>query len=410
LTVNAQIETGRRAALAILKPSDSDLQHGLELHKDALVIESYGFAPRGSLDVAAMEELLAANASAAEIDSLREDGQMTRCATVDRKEYLEAFEASGVTCVINNAGQEGNSVTTMIKRLARYNYATDLMRDECPRAVCPDDIVAAKEAGRHCLYPSANGVPMVERHETVEDELQFIRIFFQLGIRMAHITYNRANLLGSGCGEANDGGLTDFGHRAVAELNKQGIIVDVAHSGHRTSLEAAQASEKPLVVSHSVVHAMSGHYRGKPDEVIRAVVDTGGTMGICAYPAFLGGSCDINAFLDHIDYVAKNFGADYVTIGTDVAYMNAYWRSKEYHQLYQRFPKARAHWRGLWPQPGVALPEGIGEEAVQSLAWTNWPYFTVGLVQRGYSDSDIRKILGGNMLRVARELWDTRKV
>ncbi|OAM90080.1 dipeptidase [Termitidicoccus mucosus] len=107
---------------------------------------------------------------------------------------------------------------------------------------------------------------------------------------MMHLTDNRRNLPGDGCAESADGGLSEFGRAVIAEMNWVGIIPDVAHSGLRTSMEAAQCSKKPVVASHTVAGALSRHYRGKTDEVIREIVKTGGYVGICAVPRFYRGT------------------------------------------------------------------------------------------------------------------------
>jgi membrane dipeptidase len=293
-----------------------------------------------------------------------------------------------------------------MKRLARFTFATDLAADFCPKAVHPDEIVAAKRAGRHCLYLTMNGVPLRQQWESVRDELRLIRIFHQLGVRMMHLTYNRRNPIGDGVGEPNDGGLSDFGHAVVAEMNRLGVIVDVSHSGWRTSLEAARASRRPMVASHTTCGGVYSHFRGKPDEVIRAICDTGGLVGICCISRFLGGDGDIRTFLNHIDYLVKKFGADHVAIGTDVAYTSRHdgtERAKVRPRKDGRSPLAVAgpRWEHLWPVDNFR----VQPQAEQSLAWTNWPLFTVGLVQRGHSEETIRKILGENVLRVARANW-----
>src|SRR4051812_47190702 len=138
-----------------------------------------------------------------------------------------------------------------MKRLARFTYVTDVLRPFVAKAVAPDDIVAAKEEGRHCLHLSGNGVPLAQRWTSVEEELGSIRLFFQLGIRMMHLTYNRRNMLGDGCAEPANAGLSELGRVAVDEMNRVGVLVDVAHSGWRTSLEAAKASRLPVVASHT---------------------------------------------------------------------------------------------------------------------------------------------------------------
>jgi membrane dipeptidase len=176
----------------------------------------------------------------------------------------------------------------------------------------------------------------------------------------------------------------------------------VAHSGWKTSLDAAKTSEKPMVASHTTCAALNKHIRSKPDEVIRAIADTGGLVGICCIPSFLGGTGDIAAMLDHVHHVASKFGAGHVAIGTDVAYTSRN-AAAENKKIPSR-PRGRAEFRSLWPGDALAAQPGMHPKARESLAWTNWPLFTVGLVQRGYSDEDIRKILGGNMVRVAREV------
>ncbi len=399
---NEVIQHARQAALEVLKPSKKDLEHGLELHAHSLVFDAYGFAPRAAVDGDAIRRAVEGGASYEEFKDMRERMSMTRYATdpTERAEFLEAWAASGVTCVFQNAGEEGQDPLRMIKRLAHFTYATELMRDLVPKAATPDDIEAAKRLGRHCLYFTANGIPLRQQWLSVEDELRCVRIFFELGIRMMHTTYQRRNMIGDGCGEQSDGGLSDFGRAAIAELNRVGIIVDVAHSGWQTSLDAARGSEKPVVASHTTCAAVYRHIRSKPDEVIRAIADTGGLVGICWVPAFLGGSCDIAAVLDHVDHVVRTFGSDYVAIGTDVAYTsrNAAAEAKKIPKL----PRRRTEFRGLWPDGSLTIPDGANPKARDTLAWTNWPLLTVGLVQRGYSDQDIQKIIGGNMLRVAR--------
>jgi membrane dipeptidase len=393
-------QPARETALSILQPTPSQLEHGLALHQASLVIEAYGFAPRAAVDEKPLIAAAEAGASAYEIEQL--SGEMAMLNMVadseQRRAFAEVFDQAGVTCIFQNAGEENNDIETLLRRLGRFTHAADAMPEVLRRATTPDDIVAAHQEKKHCLYLTTNGVPLPNRFRNTSEGVNFIRTFFQLGVRMMHLTYNRRNLIGDGCGEPSDGGLSEFGRAVVEEMNRVGVIVDIAHSGIQTGLDAARCSEKPVVISHAICTALSDHCRAKPDELIRAVAETGGLIGICCIPYFLQGSGDINAFLDHIDHAVQLVGADHVAIGTDVAAQLGPPLKNS-----AAMPRSRTRFESLWP-PRDAARDAQWHKPQQrdSLAWTNWPLFTVGMVQRGYRDEDIQKIIGGNVLRVAR--------
>lgn len=395
---NDKIERDRQVGLSILKPSQRDLDYGLALHRESVVFDAYGFAPRAAVDGDALRELAEDGGSDIELQDRSEDMAMTRAATVaaEREEFVRAWNAAGMTCLFQNCGEESSDPLRLIKRLARFTYLTDHLDGVLRRTVSPEGVEQAHADGLGCLYFTGNGVPLTQQWVSVEDELRYVRIFFQLGIRMMHVTYNRRNRLGDGCAETANGGLSDFGRAAVAEMNRIGVIVDVAHSGWQTSLDAARASARPMVASHTTCEGIYAHIRSKPDEVMRAIADTDGFVGICCISRFLRRTGDIQALLDHVDYAVKLLGADHVAIGTDVAYRSQY--TEEEARKPPPRGRRRTRFAALWPEDDFVTEAFM----TQSLAWTNWPLFTVGMVQRGYSDDSIRKILGGNVLRVAR--------
>lgn len=400
---NEAIAKARRAALALLKPTPAQLERGLELHAASVVIEPYGFAPRAAWNGDEVRRAHEQGASDDELETLMDEMENTRYVPDqgERDEFVAAWRSSGVTCIFQNAGQESQAPLKLLRRLGYFTYAVDMLRDFIVRVVEAEDILLAKESGRAAMVLTANGVPLEQRWATVAAELGLIRTFFQLGVRMMHLTYNRRNMIGDGCAEPSDAGLSDFGRAVVAEMNRTGIIVDVAHSGQRTSLEAAKASSKPMVASHSACYALNPHYRAKRDEVIQAIADTGGFIGICAVADFLGRSHDLNAMLDHVDYAVRKFGVDHVAIATDYSY-----RSRAAGREHRKIParrRLRPGWEAFWPTRIAQYPEGQ-----ETMAWTNWPLFTVGLAQRGYSDADIRKLVGGNALRVAKAIFPAR--
>lgn len=400
---NQTIARAKQIALDILKPTAKQLEHGLKLHAESLVFDGYAFSPRTSTDPEIIAKMMEDGASEVELQDATEDMGMTRAVTNlrEREEFMMAFRASGVTCIHQNAGEECQHPQRLIKRLARFTFLTDMLKPFLTKATKPNDIELVKKSDGHCLYLTGNGVPLPQDWISVEEELRTIRVFFQLGIRMMHVTYQRRNMLGDGCAETANGGLSDFGRQAIAEMNRQGVLVDIAHSGWQTSLEAAKVSTKPVVASHTTAAGLHHHIRSKPDEVLKALADSGGYAGICCISQFLGGKCDINAFLDHIDYVVKKIGIDHVAIGTDVAYSSRPNGNNSIKLPPRR--KSRTRFAALWPKETLTATESARE----SIAWTNWPLFTVGLVQRGYRDEDVKKIIGGNVMRVAKAVFPT---
>lgn len=393
------------AALAALKPSKRDMEYGLGLHRESIVCEPYGFSPLSEVPPSYILKKAETNASPREMQSYRAEMRVIHY-LLDEGEwevYREAFDQSGITCIFQNAGEEIQDPLIILERLSRYSHVTDMKSDFVFKAVVPEDMERAKKENRHCLYMMSNGVPLMQRWQSPEEELHLLKLFFMLGVRMMHLTYNRRNMLGDGCGEPANAGLSDFGRIAVREMNRVGIMVDIAHSGEQTGFDAVKASSRPVVASHSACAALNSHCRCKSDSLIRAVAESGGYIGICAIQKFIGGRGGINDVLDHIDYATKKFGSDHVAIGTDISYLSPVKKEKEIQGPPGQ--RMRPGWEKLWP--AYEVPEARRkdfERYAPTLSWTNWPLFTVGLVQRGYSDADIRKIIGENVLRTAKEV------
>ena len=390
-------EEYRQLAIDILRPSQRDLEHGLELHKNSFVFDAYGFMPKNS-DYPDMTELIASGASRDELNWRGEEYCMNAAFNDPAvlKKFKEAWEFSGVDVIFQNSGLEGNDIEVFLRRLSCYTYIVDKLPEVYERAVFPHQLTDIWKRGKKALYMTTNGVPLSCKYTSVADQLMHIEVFFKLGIRMMHLTYNRRNLIGDGCAEEANAGLSDFGKQVIAEMNRVGVIPDCAHSGLRTSYDAAKCSKKPVVASHAVAGGLSTHYRSKSDEVIQAIKETGGYVGICAHAPFLQHDMNIKTFIDHIDYVARKFGVDHVAIGTDHGTSLGTGVSG-----YKPNPN-RPIWESYWrpPYAGIAPEMRDGHD---SMTWINWPMFTVGLVQRGYTDDEIRKIIGGNVLRVCEE-------
>lgn len=408
---NPAINHARQIGLDVLKPSEAELQRGFELHDASLVIDSYGFSAFAGIDSEALCALLDENVGIDVFRRRQVDMLMTRMADHPQEaaDFAEAWRAAGVTCVLRNSGEEGNAIAQLVERLAHNTYVTDRLPDVMVRATEPTHIEQAKREGKHCFYLTTNGVPLPLQFRNVAHEVSWIRIFAQLGVRMMHLTYNRRNPIGDGCAEVNDGGLSDLGIEVVREMNRCGVIVDGAHSSNQTCIDMAKASDVPVVVSHAICDAVRQHCRAKTDETIKAVADTGGYIGIACIPTFVGGSGDIHALLDHIDHAVQLVGPEHVTIGSDRACES---RASQQGKAVEPPAPPPRRFENFWPtnDPYLDASQFRDERMVQSLAWTNFPLFTVGMAQRGYSDDAIAAILGGNVMRVAKAVWARRVV
>jgi len=224
--MDKEIEKCREVAIKLLNPSRKELEKGLKIHQESIIWDAYGFAPISSVNSEILKKLIKEGATEIEIQDLKEDMMMT--GYVYNKEeqdiYFNAWKTSGVTCIMQNAGEESNLPTVIMKRLARFIWATDILKPYLRKVVTPEEVIIVKKEKINSLCFSTNGVPLTNQFISVEDELRYIKIFYQFGVRMMHLTYNRRNLIGDGCMEENDAGLSDFGKSVVKELNRVGIM------------------------------------------------------------------------------------------------------------------------------------------------------------------------------------------
>jgi membrane dipeptidase len=186
----------------------------------------------------------------------------------------------------------------------------ELFKRSCDKALLAtsvEDIRRAKENGKMAVTFG------LQNASQIEDGLNLLAIFHRLGIKIIQLTYQRRNLIGDGCGERTDCGLSRFGIQVVEEMNKLGILIDLSHVGYTTTIEAIEISKEPVVFSHSNVRSLCDHVRNKSDEQIRALAEKGGVIDIASQAHFLKpygpiAGATIEDYLDHIDYVVKLAG------------------------------------------------------------------------------------------------------
>jgi membrane dipeptidase len=232
----------------------------------------------------------------------------------------------------------------------------------------------------------------LEGAEPLGNDLAVLRLLHRLGLRMLSVTWARRTALGVGDWEHDSsGGLTRLGRRAVEEMNRLGIIVDVSHGSDRTTADVLAASSKPVIASHANARALRDHPRNLTDDVIRAIAASGGLVGAVAVPNFIdAGDPTIARWADHVEHLIEIAGIDHVAIGADF-----YRYEREIHAA-----QGMAETDGA-PFPGTARFVFAGMENSEQL-----PGLTAELTKRGITETDLRKIYRDNFLRVMAAVVD----
>ena len=220
-----------------------------------------------------------------------------------------------------------------------------------------EDIVRAKVTEKPAILLA------IENADCTEKSLGVVRSLYELGVRSIGMTHHVSSVAADGCLEARDGvGLTQFGVALVGEMNRLGMLVDLAHISPGGFFHALEVSEKPVIFSHGNTRALCDHPRNLTDEQLRALAENGGVMGVTFVPDFVDAdNPSLECLLDHIDHIAEVAGIETAAIGSD------------------------------FDGGGTLLEDAIG-----------LPCITEGLLRRGYSAEAVRKVLGENTLRVLR--------
>ena len=235
------------------------------------------------------------------------------------------------------------------------------------------------------------GIQNSEHFRKVDD----VDYFYGLGQRVSQLTYNARTLIGNGSTERRDDGLSDFGVAIVERMNKVGMAVDVSHCGDTTTLDAFQASKKPVLITHANCRALNAnHPRCKTDEAIKAMAAKGGVMGITEVRMFVSPTepTGLDAMLDHYDHVRKLVGVEHVGVGSDIDLLGYdAMPPDEYKQL----------------KAGYKSSYGFRDKIdIDGYTFAKRPFdLAEGLIRRKYGDADVEAILGGNFRRVLKEIW-----
>lgn len=313
---------------------------------------------------------------------------------------VEDVRQSGMTAFNLTVGAVGTTPSLeafekIVRDIARWEGEIDRHSGVLARIRTADDIRAAKRDGRTGLvYGLQDGV-------SFEDDLERLVALRQLGIRVIQPTYNRRNLLGDGCMEKADAGLSASGVAAVERMHALGILVDLSHCGRRTAADAIAASRKPVAFTHTGCAALAEHPRHRTDAEMRAVADKGGVVGIFIMPYLAKGRQPTAAdVIAHVEHAIKVCGDDHVAIGTDGT-LSAVALTPEFVAKFGETTRRRK-------ELGIAAPYET-EAGYLFANDLNTPrrFETLGemLLARGHGEARVEKLLGANLLRVFGAAW-----
>ena len=306
--------------------------------------------------------------------------------------------ASGLTAVnvtLNGNGNGPAAFSSAVQNVAFLEHEFDAHPDVLVKVKTVADIRHAKEKKKLGLIPGFQDATMLE------DDLSRVELFHRLGIRIIQLTYNRRNLLGDGCLETANAGLSALGRAAVARMNDSGVLVDLSHCGRQTTLDGIELSARPVAVTHSGCAALSDNPRNKSDDQLRRLADRGGVVGVYLMP-FLRASGQPTAddVLVHIEHAIKVCGEDHVGIGSDQS-ITPVDATPEYRTLHAETVRER---RRL----GISAP-GESEDVLVFTPDLNTPrrldLIADRMASRGHGSARIAKVLGGNWLRLFGDVW-----
>ena len=296
---------------------------------------------------------------------------------------LERWRNVGTDVVFLNVGFGEQGIEEHVRTIANFRRWLQLHSDQYLIIDTVDDIERARATGRLAIGFNIEGA------NAIDDQTSLIQLYYDLGVRWMLIAYNRNNRVGGGC-QDDDTGLTAFGREVVDEMARVGMVVCCSHTGYRTTMDTMEYSSKPVILSHSNPRALRDHPRNVSDDVMRACAATGGVVGVNGIGIFLGDNdISTDTFVRHVDYVVELLGPDHVALGIDYAV--------DQKEVEEYIAKMRA-----------TFPSGLGyEDGVRMVPPEQLPEIVERLLQLGYTEDNLRGLLGANLLRVAKAVWKT---
>lgn len=303
------------------------------------------------------------------------------------RDYLAKVHRSGVTA-FHATVTALHPCRGTVDLIAQWYRKIEENADIVVEATSAQGIHAAKQSGRTAVILG------FQNTSPIDDNAELLAVYKRLGIMIIQLTYNFRNLVADGCLEGSDAGLSDFGRDVVKEMNRLRILIDLSHVGERSALEAVELSRRPCAFTHANPRAVCDQRRNKSDECLKALAAKGGVVGVNAFPTFVSvQNPTLETLLDHIDYLVHLIGVEHVGLGLDFTEDQPMEFFMSRSGLGGRFPEGMLP--SQWP---YVFPRGIASAADLPNVWN-------GLLRRGYSIAETRRIMGENFLRLFEEVW-----
>lgn len=275
----------------------------------------------------------------------------------------------------------------MVAEIEKWNRHFEKYSDLIFHGQYAEDVKLARETNRTAIFFG------FQNPSPIEDDIGLVEIVHSLGVRFMQLTYNNQSLLATGCYEKEDSGVTRMGREVIAEMNRVGLVVDMSHSGERSTLDAIEVSSRPIAITHANPSAWHPALRNKSNSLLKTLAESGGMLGLSLYPHHLkgGSNCTLESFCQMVADTVEVMGIENVGLGSD---------------LCQDQPDSVVEWMrvGRWTKTvdyGEGSKNNAGFPAMPTWFEDNRHFDNIetGLRQHGFSESDCAAIMGDNWLR-----------
>lgn len=360
-----------RVEQKVVQLSPKDEERAMRLHRESIIVDFHLHLKVLPEDLTHYELLARSGRVATGFEGIKRSG-MTAC--------FCAFGGSMGKRSSPTLWNFNDSIWDYGMRQADMDHHADVVS----RGYSVKDILEAKQGGRCAVFPT------IETAQVIENDLDRLDVLYGLGFRILGLGFNNRTIVADGLNERTDGGLSNFGFEVIERMNRLGMIIDLGHTSPVAIKDSVEASKMPCCLTHTFARGVYNTPRGASDDILQLIAKHGGLIGAYTVTNMFSNKEVQTVFdvIDHVDYMVKVVGVDHVAIGTDTMFGD----HVGLHKLVMQSMHMEGQLKGF-PAPYTDYIENAGQ----------WPNVTRALVARGYSDEEIKKIIGGNILRFLKE-------